>query len=270
MALTRETVARVAGSRARMAVAVLLSLCALALVLGACGSTRRSTARADASPPGDTDGPLPAQSSRSAVMTPATAASEHDRSTGVAATVITAQRAYNRETKGSKLRRESGRIAGDEVLLSALAKGDVAGAQAEANAELVSPANHLAHVTRISVTRGQRVLVNATLNSDGTFVVAPSRRELQLHGRPVGTLLVSIQDVTGFVKLIHRLTLAEVVVRGVSGQVRASLSSATGVPLPPSGDVRIAGRSYTVRSFRELGWGNEALTVWILQGAHRL
>jgi hypothetical protein len=42
------------------------------------------------------------------------------------------------------------------------------------------------------------------------------------------------------------------------------------VALPRSGIVSIAGRRYVVRSFRELGWGNEALTVWILDSAHSL
>jgi hypothetical protein len=183
---------------------------------------------------------------------------------GLAATVRAARGAYDREAKGSKLRHETARIAADATLLGSLAKGNVAGARAEAQAQLLSPANHLDHVTRISVLRGRRVLVNATVNSDGTYVVAPARRELVWHGRHVGTLLVSIQDVTGFVKLVHRHTSAEVVVRGGSGQVRASLAAAARARLPGSGEVRIAGRNYLVRSFGERGWGGEALTVWVL------
>ena len=139
-----------------------------------------------------------------------------------------------------------------------------AGAQAEADAQLRSPANHFAHVTRISVVRGSRVLVNAIVNSDGVFVVAPGSRVLRLHGRFLGTLLVSIQDVTGYVKVVHDLTGADAVARGASGRVRTSRGGPTGVRLPPSGHVTIAGRRYSVRSFREIGWGNEPLMVWIL------
>jgi hypothetical protein len=54
------------------------------------------------------------------------------------------------------------------------------------------------------------------------------------------------------------------VVRGRNGQVRASLSAAARAQLPPAGDARIGGRNYLVRSFRELGWGGEPLTVWVL------
>ncbi|HWY91110.1 MAG TPA: hypothetical protein VNY31_10610 [Solirubrobacteraceae bacterium] len=181
--------------------------------------------------------------------------------------VDVAKGTYYGETKGPKLRQELGRIARDGILLDALSRGDLAGAQAEADAQLRSPINHLAHVTRISVIHGSRVLVNATVNSDGVFVVAPGRRVLHLHGRLLGTLLVSIQDVTGFVKLVHRLTHAEVVVRGASGHVRSSLGAAARVRLPMSGQVTIAGRRYFVRSFPEIGWGNESLTVWILERA---
>jgi hypothetical protein len=235
----------------RPAQPALLALCAFALALGACGSlhsVQDPDARADA---------------LSLARAPVSASAASARSR-LAATVRAARSAYNREARGSKLRHETARIAADAILLGALARGDVAGARAEAQAQLLSPANHFTHVTRISVVRGARVLVNATLNSDGVYVVAPVRRDLALHGRRVGTLLVSIQDVTGFVKLVHRRTGAEVVVRGGSGQVRASLSAAARAQLPPSGEVRIAGRNYLVRSFGELGWGGEPLAVWVL------
>ncbi|HWX86910.1 MAG TPA: hypothetical protein VNX67_01905 [Solirubrobacteraceae bacterium] len=162
------------------------------------------------------------------------------------------------------LRQQLSRIAGDRVLLNALSRGDVAGAQAEADAQLTSPGNHFAHVTRISVVRGSRVLVNATVNSDGVFVVAPGSRVLRSRGRGLGTLLVSIQDVTGYVKVVHDLTGADVVARGASGRVRISRGAPPVGRLPRSGRVTIAGRRYDVRSFRELGWGNEPLTIWIL------
>jgi hypothetical protein len=160
--------------------------------------------------------------------------------------------------------RQLGRIAHDGILLNTLSKGDVAGAQTEADAQLRGPGNHFAHVTRIGVVRGSRVLVNATVNSDGVFVVAPGSRVLRLHGRLLGTLLVSIQDVTGYVKVVHDLTGADVVARGASGHVRTSRGAPTGGRLPPSGHVTIAGQRYSVRSFREVGWGNEPLVVWIL------
>ena len=175
-----------------------------------------------------------------------------------------AKSSYRSETRGAKLLQQLRRIARDGTLLSALNRGDAAGAQVEADFQLRNPANHFNHVTRISVVRGSRVLVNATVNSDGVFVVAPGSRVLLLHGRLLGTLLVSIQDVTGYVKVVHDLTGADVVARGASGHVRVSRGAPTGGRLPPQGQVTIAGQRYSVRSFHELGWGDEPITVWIL------
>jgi hypothetical protein len=200
-------------------------------------------------------------SSSSAASAAAPARPRRSRIDGI---VAVAKASYRSETKGAKLSQQLNRIARDGILLNALSRGGVAGAQAEADAQLRSPANHFDHVTRISVIRGSRVLVNATVNSDGVFVVAPGSRLLRLHGRLLGTLLVSIQDLTGYVKVVHDLTGAGVVARGGSGRVRASVGTPTGVRLPLSGHVTIAGRGYLVRSFREVGWGNEPLTIWIL------
>jgi hypothetical protein len=183
------------------------------------------------------------------------------------ATVVKAKAIYRNETEGAKLPQELRRIARDGALLRTLSAGDLAGAQAAADNQLTIPLNHTAHVTRISVIRGPRVLVNATVNSDGVFVVTPGRRLLRFHGRPLGILLVSLQDVTGFVKLIQHVTGADALVRGASGHVRTSLPAARQVRLPVRGLVMIAGQTYLTRSFRETAWGKEPLTVWILQRA---
>src|ERR1700730_17122222 len=129
MAVTGRTVCRV----------TLVCLCALALVLAlsACGSTRLvqdAYAHADAL----------AGSQVSHAADPSSPGR-------ITASVRAAQQAYNRETKGFKLHRETDRIARDPVLLAALARGNVSGAQAEARAQLLSPSNHFDHVTRISV-----------------------------------------------------------------------------------------------------------------------
>ena len=60
-----------------------------------------------------------------------------------------------------------------------------------------------------------------------------------------------MQDVIGFVKLVHRLAGAQVVVRGAPGHVESSLPGAAHAQLPASGDVTIAGQAYVVRSFLE-------------------
>jgi hypothetical protein len=229
------------------------AIAAFAIVLAACGSTQST--------------PSPSLSSSSSAKARATVQARRPRSSRIGGFVITAMRTYSNEAKGPKLFEQLARISHDGILLDALSRGDLTGAQAEADAQLRSTINHVAHVTRISVIHGSRVLVNATVNSDGVFVVAPAIGSLRSHGRLLGRLLVSIQDVTGFVKLVHRLTGAEVLARGASGHVRTSLGAAAGVRLPTSGRVTIAERGYLVRSFREIAWGGEPLTVWILERA---
>jgi hypothetical protein len=203
----------------------------------------------------------------SAQPSPSSASQSAHTSVRLDASAKLAERIYDRETKGKKLTKETTRIAGDGILLDALSRGEVSRAQAEAHSQLTRPSNHFAHVTRISVLRGSRVLVNATVNSDGVYVVAPAARVLRFHGHLLGTLLVSLQDVTGFVKLVHKVTGFDVAVRGSHGHVRASLGVAALVRLPTSGQVTLAERRYVVRSFHELGWDNERLTVWLLEGA---
>ena len=64
-----------------------------------------------------------------------------------------------------------------------------------------------------------------------------------------------MQDVIGFVKLVHRLTGADVVVRGAPGHVESSLPGATDDGAARRrGTRRSPARRYVVRSFREVGF----------------
>jgi hypothetical protein len=247
----------------------LLALSAAAITLAGCGSVH-STSTTSASLPTSSAAAVPttaqAPARSASVRTILHAQAQAGRSS-INATVVRAKAIYRNETEGAKVPQQLARIARDGTLLHALGQGDMAGAQAAADKQLRIPLNHWAHVTRISVIRGSRVLVNATVNSDGVFVVTPGRRHLRLHGHRLGILLVSLQDVTGFVKLIQHITGADALVRGASGHVRTSLPAARRVRLPSSGSVTIAGRTYLTRSFHERGWGNEPLTVWILEPA---
>jgi hypothetical protein len=260
-----DRAARVRHKRAAEAGSALLAASLLAIALAACGSASsgQTAAHSSASASATLSAHVSAQPPPSSLPAAVARARSHSRSR-IEGDVNAAETIYYGETRGPKLLEELERIARDPLLLSALNRDDAGAAQAEADAQLNSTLNHTAHVTRISVLRGSHVLVNATVNADGVFVCTPGVRILRLHGRPLGTLLVSIQDVTGFVKLIHRLVHVQALVRGASGRVRTSLPAAH-VSLPASGRVTIASRSYLVRSFDELGWGGEPLTVWVLE-----
>jgi hypothetical protein len=115
----------------------------------------------------------------------------------------------------------------------------------------------------VRVVRGSRVLADAGI----AFVVAPAQKALHdARGRLLGTLQLSIQDVIGYVKYLHRNVHVDVVVRGRgAAHVQTSLPAATRVALPSSGTVTISGRRYRVRSFSEPGLGGETLRIWILK-----
>lgn len=253
-------------TRAAGAGSALLAASVLTIGLAACGSTSSGQPPAHASASSATLSAHVSTQSRPSSLPAAIARARSRGRSRIEGDVFAARTIYYGETRGPQLHAELGRIARDPVLLRALARGDAAGAQAEADAQLNSTLNHTAHVTRISVLRGAHVFVNATVNADGVFVCAPGVRILRLHGRPLGTLLVTIQDVTGFVKLMHRLVHVQALVRGASGRVRTSLPAAAHAALPASGRVTIASRSYLVRSFGEVGWGGEPLTAWVLEG----
>jgi hypothetical protein len=164
-----------------------------------------------------------------------------------------ARRIYQQEADGAVGHAAVRRIARDPALLSALRRGDAAALRAAALRQLFNPGKH---VVRLSVVGDGRPLTDV----GGAFVVAPAR--LKVRGGDV--VEASMQDVVGYVKLVHRLTGAQVVVRGVPGHVESSLPAAARASLPAAGDATVAGHAYVVRSFHETGYGGERLDVWVL------
>ena len=163
-----------------------------------------------------------------------------------------ARRIYRQEADGAVGHAAVRRIARDPALRAAMRSDRPAALRAAALRQLFNPGKH---VVRLSVMRGGRTLTDV----GGRFVVSPA--QLTAQG---DVIEASMQDVIGFVKLVHRLTGADVVVRGAPGHVESSLPGATDTALPAAGSATIAGQSYVVRSFREVGFSGEALQVWVL------
>ena len=163
-----------------------------------------------------------------------------------------ARRIYHQEAGGTVGHAAVKRIARYRGLVAALGSGSTTALRAAALRQLFNPGEH---VVRLSIVRGGRTLTDV----GGAFVVAPAT--LPLHGAVLET---SMQDVIGYVKLVHRLTGAQIVVRGAPGHVESSLAAAAQAALPASGSVTVAGRTYKVQSFRERGYAGEELEVWIL------
>ncbi len=176
----------------------------------------------------------------------------------VAATRVAVAR-YALERDGLAVHVALGQIAADRVLTDALAAGKLVAARTEAVRQVVH-GHH--HVTAIRVRRGSRVL----LETDSyPFDVAGAEAPLRdRRGAVVGTLDVTIQDVIGFIRLVHEYRATQVVVRGAHGEAKSSIAAALAVHLPAAGCAAVAGRTYAVRSFGEVGFTGEPLTIWIL------
>ena len=167
-----------------------------------------------------------------------------------------AEARFNLEVTGSAVHTQLTRIAQDPTFLGALRTGRFAAALAEADRQLID------HVVRIRVSRGSRILVDANPTS---FSVAGPALELRQHdGSALGQLRITIQDVLGFVKLVHKFTHAELLVRGGRGAFVTSLASLSHRTLPRSGCVSSGGRSYLVGSFGQRSFTGDPVTVWVL------
>jgi hypothetical protein len=150
-------------------------------------------------------------------------------------------------------------LGADPALIRALRTGDRPLIRARARRTVIP------HEVRVRIVRGSRVLTDVGL----PFVVQGAQADLRApDGALLGRVAVSIQDVIGFVKLVSRQTGTEVVVRG-QGRLATSLSGAAHARLPRSGRVRLAGRTYIVRSFREADFIGKPLTIWVLDPVSR-
>jgi hypothetical protein len=179
----------------------------------------------------------------------------------VAGAVAFAERRYALEADGAAVHAALARAAADRVLVDAVAAGRLAAAGAEA---LRLVGSHL-HITAVRVLRAGRVIVATTRYP---FDVAGAQTTLRdRRGAVLGTLQLTIQDVVGFIRLVHEFTGAAVVVRGAAGEVRSSFAAGLGGGrLPASGCATLAGRAYAVRSFGERAFGGEPLTISVLGG----
>ena len=158
---------------------------------------------------------------------------------------------YRSEVTGSFERSTAQHAAGNQALRAALRANDAARARTIATG-LLYRRDHISH---IEIVRGGRSVVS--VGKGFVSGAAPIRVEGD-------TMYVSIQDVIGFARLLHRRTGADVVVRGRRGHVATSLAAAARASLAARGATTIGGVRYHVSSFSATGLLGERLRVWVL------
>jgi hypothetical protein len=154
-----------------------------------------------------------------------------------------AKRVYNGERGSVRTRQVLRHIARDPRFARAVAADDPAALRAQIVRFFQDPA---LHVVRIRARTAHGALVN---DVGGPYVIAPASAAVRLHGRTVGRVTASIQDDAGFIKLVHRFTGADVILRAGSAQVPFSTLNPGPATLPAHGTVDYGGRTYEVVSF---------------------
>ena len=118
------------------------------------------------------------------------------------------------------------------------------------------------HVVRIRATTADGSLVN---DVGGPFVLAPAFRALRdSTGSVVGSVTLSVQDDTGYIKLMHRFTGADVLLRTATGQVPGSSLSPGPDSLPTAGAISYLGRTFQVSGFQAQAFPDGPLAISLL------
>jgi hypothetical protein len=157
---------------------------------------------------------------------------------------------------GARARAQVRRVQQDSALLEAVATRDpVATRQA-----IWGVLHDHIHVVRMRVSAADGSLLS---DVGGPFVLAPVRAPLRLHGRTVGSVVLSIQDDLGYLRLSHRLAGLDVVMHRGSQLVMSTLSPAP-TSLPVQGAYSYRGQNYRVFTLNANAFPTGILRISVL------
>jgi hypothetical protein len=152
-----------------------------------------------------------------------------------------ATRLYRVEADGPSTRRVLRYVAHDRRFAAAVAHDDPVALRAAIVRFFRTP---FLHVVRIRATTADGRLVG---DVGGPFVLAPASTAVTRHGRVVGRVTLSVQDDTGYMKLVRRFTGAGVAMTTAAGEVPGSSRAGTTAPrfsfaatAFPKGELRVA------------------------------
>jgi hypothetical protein len=145
------------------------------------------------------------------------------------------------------------RVQRDPALLRAVADHDPLATRTAVEALLHE------HLVRLRVSAGGRLLADV----GGPFVLAPVRAPLRLGGRTIGSFVLSIQDDEGYKRLAERLAGLEVLMYMGSRLVKSTLGPGP-APIPTSGPVSVAGKSYRAYTFAAESFPSGPLRITVL------
>jgi hypothetical protein len=171
------------------------------------------------------------------------------------------QRLFRDEQSGAETARVLRVVARDRGFIRAVATDDPAALRAAIVRFFRNPTLHVVRIRAVTV--GGK-LVN---DVGGPYVLAPASAPVRANGRVVGGVTLSIQDDTGYVKLMHRFTGAQVILRTPAGQVPGSSLSPGPSTVPSRGVVTYAGSAYQALSFAAQAFPSGPLRISLLSPA---
>jgi hypothetical protein len=171
-----------------------------------------------------------------------------------------ANRIYDAE-HGPRTLRQIRRVQRNQALLRAVAARDPSAVKKASEALL----HH--HLVRLRVSAGGRLLYDL----GGPFVLGPVHADLRLHGKTIGTFVLSIQDDEGYLRLTRRLVGLNVLMymRGADGRprlVKNSLGPGAGslASVPARGPYTFRGHRYRVFTVDAEAFPSGPLTIRVL------
>ncbi len=145
------------------------------------------------------------------------------------------------------------RVQRDAALLSAVARRDAAAARLA----IIALLNQ--HIVRLRVNAGTQFLSDV----GGPYVLAPVGAPLRLHGHPIGSFVLSIQDDEGYLRLTRRLAGLRVLMYMGSALVKNSLGPNPGT-VPADGSYTYRGATFRVFTVNAEAFPAGPLTIRVL------
>jgi hypothetical protein len=154
---------------------------------------------------------------------------------------------------GARTEPQIRRVQRNRALLQAVANRDPQATRVAVEALLHE------HIVRLRISAGGRVLAD----DGGPYVLAPVRAPLRLHGRTIGSLLLSIQDDEGYKRLANRLAGLDVLMYMKGQLVKSTIGYSPG-PVPTSGPFSYRGKTYRAYTFHAEAFPSGPLRITTL------
>ncbi|MGO9489541.1 MAG: hypothetical protein ACLQBB_10995, partial [Solirubrobacteraceae bacterium] len=160
---------------------------------------------------------------------------------------------------GQSARKQVRRVQRDKPLLEAVAQRDPAATELAIKALLNE------HIVRLRVSAAGQLLSDV----GGPYVLAPVSAQLSLHGRTIGSFVLSVQDDEGYLRLTRRLAGLDVLMymNPAAAPVKDSLGKAPGpllATVPASGAFSYEGHNFRVFTVHATAFPSGPLTIRVL------